>query len=313
MQGLVPATPPKRPAPANLRPRDASGLKQTFILARRYFDIIRRDRVYLILMFLLAPLLGAVAFIAPSDVLDYETGSSGDAMLPLFLSVLFPFIVGALLSVREIVKEAAIYQRERTVSLMVAPYVLSKVLVSLMFALYQGFAIFIIMALWRDLPGASAADYAQIYVTIVLAIMSGVLWGLFVSALTPKEEQAMLLAVGPIMLQVVFSGGLMPLTQMGFFGTIMGSITSTYWAFRALTTASGLSLEGCSAENLSTCGLPGFGNIDPQKAIVEFEQIDDQFGPIFGAEVWVCWAAMLAIMVVLTLIIVGLQKRKDTL
>lgn len=315
MDGPVPQVPPKRPTPANLRPREVNAFKQTFILSKRYLDIIRRDRVYLLLLFLLAPLLGAVAFVAPGDVLDYESGKSSDAMLPLFLSVLFPFIVGALLSVREIVKEAPIYQRERTVSIAVTPYVLSKVLIALLFALYQGFAIFIISALYRDLPDASAINYIEIYVTIVLAIMSGVLWGLFISALTPREEQAMLLAVGPIMLQVVFSGGLVPLEKMGALGTVFGAITSTHWAFRALTTASGLSLDGCSVEDLSECRLPGFGQLDPASdaARIEFTSVDDRFGAIFGAEVWLCWAAMAAIILVLGLVIIGLQKRKDTL
>lgn len=315
MVGTRATPPPSKPAPANLRPRSTNALTQTFTLSKRYFDIIRRDKMYLILMFALAPLLGAVAFIAPGDVLSFENGASKDAMLPLFLSVLFPFIVGALLSVREIVKEAPIYKRERTVSLAVGPYVTSKVLVSLLFAVYQGFAIFAIMALYRDVPDATAINYVQLYVTIVLAIMSGVMWGLFISALTPSEEQAMLLAIGPIMLQVVFSGGMLPLEKMGVFGTVMGFATSTYWAFRALTTASGLSLENCSVEDLTNCRLPGFGKIDPasEGARIEFTSINDQFGGIFGGDVLVSWAAMIAIIAVLGIAIILLQKRKDTL
>ncbi|MGD9935731.1 MAG: FHA domain-containing protein, partial [Dehalococcoidia bacterium] len=315
MVGTRATPPPSKPAPANLRPRSTNGLAQTFTLSRRYFDIIRRDKMYLILMFALAPLLGAVAFIAPGDVLSFETGASKDAMLPLFLSVLFPFIVGALLSVREIVKEAPIYKRERTVSLAVGPYVTSKVLVSLLFAVYQGFAIFAIMALYRDVPDATAINYVQLYVTIVLAIMSGVMWGLFISALTPSEEQAMLLAIGPIMLQVVFSGGMLPLAKMGIFGTVMGFATSTFWAFRALTTASGLSLQNCSVEDLTNCRLPGFGKIDPasESARIEFTSINDQFGGVFGGDVLVSWAAMIAIIGVLGIAIILLQKRKDTL
>jgi ABC-type multidrug transport system ATPase subunit/pSer/pThr/pTyr-binding forkhead associated (FHA) protein len=314
MQGMKPLVPASRPPPANLRPRRSSQFRQTIFLARRYFDIIRRDRAYLILAFLMAPLLGAVSFIAKRDILTYESGSAGEVFLPLFLSVLFPFILGSLTSVREIVKESAIYMRERTVSLGVVPYVTSKIIVALLFAIFQGLIIFGIMAAWRELPDATSTTYIQLYVTIVLAIMSGVLWGLFISAITPKEEQAMILSFVPIMLQVVFAGVVVPLKGMGIVGTILGAITSTNWSVKALATISGLSLDDCSETDLANCRLPGFGNPDirPEERGSGFRTVNE-LSNMVDNEVVICWLGMLAIMAVLTVMIIVLQKRKDTL
>ena len=238
-------------------------------------------------------------------------------MTMLFLTALFPFLVGSLSYVREIVKESAIYTRERTVSLGIGPYIGSKVIVALMFSFYHAGAFFVLKWLAIDFPGVSSTGYLQLYFTIVLAVMSGVMAALVISALTSREEQAMMLVIGVIVLQVVFSGGLLNLKDLGVAGTVLGGITSTHWAFQASTTALGQSLDGCSPPALVDCRLPGFGALaGPENEgarQVTFQGVDTAFGPIYGANILVCWGAMLAIMAVLGVILIILQKRKDTL
>ncbi|MCA9719158.1 MAG: FHA domain-containing protein [Dehalococcoidia bacterium] len=316
MVGTRATPPPSRPAPATLRSRSTSPVKQTLILSKRYFDIIRRDRVNLALMFLLAPLIGAIDLVAfKGNILTYQNGNPGDAMTTLFLAALFPFLVGALSSVREIVKEAPIYQRERTVSLGIVPYIGSKLLVAFLFALYHAAAMFAIKALHFEFRDPTALSMFQIYGTIVLAVMSGVVWGLVISALTSREEQAMMLAIGIIVVQVVFSGGMVSLGDIPVVGEQLGWVTNTHWTFRGLTTAAGLNLDGCSVGDLANCQLPGFGQFQPNsgEANLAFSSTEAKFGLIFGANVWVCWAATSTIMAVLTGVLWFLQKRKDTL
>ena len=297
------------------RVRKSSSLRQLTILARRYFDIIRRDRVNFALLFLLAPAIGALDFVLwKREILTFQKGDSAQALTMMFLGALFPFLVGALSSVREIVKESAIYMRERAVSLQIWPYLFSKISVAFMFALFHAAALLGLKLLAVEFPSAGSAGYIQMYVTIVLAVMSGVLWALVISALTSREEQAMMLAIGVIVLQVVFSGGIVPLGDLGPAGTILGGATSTNWAFKALTAAAGLSLKGCAPGDYTNCTLPGFGGFqnDDQRDI-SFKGTNDTYGDVFDADVLVCWGAMLAIMVGLGLILWFLQKRKDTL
>ena len=316
IQGGMPAAPARSDRKdSRLHVRGSNPIKQLWVLARRYVDIIRRDRVNLMLLFLLAPAIGAIDLVAwPRDAFSKETGVATKAMTILFLTALFPFLVGSLSFVREIVKEAAIYTRERTVSLGIGPYVGSKVIVALMFAFYHGAAFFVLKWLALDFPGVGVEGYLQLYITSVLAVMSGVMAALVISALTSREEQAMMLAIGVIVLQVVFSGGLVNLKDLGVAGTVLGAITSTHWAYRASTSAVGLNLDGCSDPALANCGLPGLAGIqDPAARAITFKGVDTAFGPIFGADILVCWGAMLAIMAVLCVILVVLQKRKDTL
>lgn len=295
--------------------RTSSAMRQLRVLSTRYFELIRRDRVNFGLMFLLAPLLGLIDLIAwKRDVLDYTKGDSTTAMTMFFLSALIPFLIGALSAVREIVKEAPIYARERAVSLKIWPYLGSKVAIAALFALYHAGTLTLIKLFWIDFPGVELGGFIQIYVTVFLAVVSGAMFALLISALTKHEEQAMMLMIGLIVLQVVFSGGLLPLSSLGPAGTVLGGITSTAWTFKALTAAAGISVQGCSPNDLmANCHLPGFGPLPPDGRVATYDQIDRRFGGVFDADVLTCWAAMLALIAALGLLLYLLQKRKDTL
>jgi ABC transport system ATP-binding/permease protein len=294
--------------------RRSSGIRQLRILSRRYFDIIRRDRVNFALLFILAPALGSMDFIAwKRGTLTFVNGDTGQALSMLFLASLIPFLVGALSNVREIVKEAPIYARERAVSLEIWPYLSSKIAIAFMFAFYHAAALLIVKLIVVDFPEAGRAQFFEFYGTLALAVMCGILWALVISALTNKEEQAMLIIIAVIVVQVVFSGGVVSLASLGPVGTIVGSATSTSWAFKALVASAGMSSHGCGG-SFPSCHLPGFGAFtnDAQRN-VSYESMTKNYGDVFNADVFVCWGAMVAIMIGLCVVLYFLQKRKDRL
>lgn len=301
-------------APAANAGRTSSAWHQFTVLSRRYFDLIRRDRVNFALLFLLAPALSLIDLIAwPGDTLSRTTGDAGRAMTMFFLAALIPFLVGSLSSVREIVKESAIYARERAVALRIWPYLWSKIAIASLFALYHGAVLFGAKALLIDYPGITTADYAAMYITLVLAVVSGVMWALLISAVTRREEQAMMLVIGVIVVQLVFSGGLVPISDLGPVGGVLASLDSTSWALKALTTSSGISFDGCVGD-LAACNLPGIpGLATPPERQLAFTSIDESFKDVFGESVLVCWGAMLGLIAVMALALYWLQKRKDTL
>lgn len=309
--------PPAGEAPAAARGRAirrVSSPRQLGILTSRYLRIISRDRVNLAMLFLVAPLLGSIDLLAwPRDVLDPAKGEATRAMTMLFMAALIPFLVGSLSSVREIVKEASVYRRERTVGLGVLPYLLSKVSVGFIFALYHAAALLALKLLAVDLSSAGTAGIAEFYGTVALAAMSGVMWGLVISTLAPREEQAMIMVIIIVVVQMVFSGGLVSLGEIGPAGTVLGSITSSKWAFQALTTASQVRTGDCVTD-LADCRLPGIETFatDPEKRAY-LRPIDDRFGDVFGEDVVIAWAAMAAIIVGLFILVYILQKRKDVI
>jgi len=317
------------PAPQTIRPpakgngvraaadrrMGVSALRQFWILSARYLNIIHRDWMNLGLLFLIAPALGTIDLIAwPRNVFDFVEGDATRAMLMLFLSALIPFLVGALSSVREIVKETPVYKRERTVVLKILPYLLSKVWVGFLFALYHAAALFVLKLLAVDLSHLGTQELAQFYVTLVLAAMSGVMWGLLISALAPREEQAMLLVIIVVVIQIVFSGALVTLSELGIVGEGLGGVTSTKWALQALTTVTQVKTGVCEGPSLAECRLPGMGvfQTDAERRVY-LDPIDDRYGDIFGADVLVSWGGMILIMVGLFALLFWLQKRKDVI
>ena len=72
---------------------------------------------------------------------DYVTGDAANGAITLFLLTIYCLLVGGLSQMREFVKEADIYKRERLVNLKIFPYVASKVWVALLLALYQAAAL----------------------------------------------------------------------------------------------------------------------------------------------------------------------------
>jgi ABC-type multidrug transport system ATPase subunit len=110
-------------------------LKQLTLLTKRYFDLTRRDLVNLALALFTAPIGIGLIPLAIRDKNPLILGSEPDPSLaPLALRVLFVFTcaaiwVGLSSSLQEIVKEAAIFLRERLVNLGLIPYLGSKVLI----------------------------------------------------------------------------------------------------------------------------------------------------------------------------------------
>lgn len=301
------------PKPPEKAPRNVSMLRQFWILSARYLSIILRDRTNLALMFAISPLLGAIDLLAwETNILDPVEGDATSTMTMLFMAALIPFLVGALTSVREIVKELPIYRRERTVTLKIVPYLLSKLWVGFLFAVYHGTALFGMKLLAVDFPDAGTADLAQFWGTVVLAAMSGVVWGLLISAVVPREEQAMVLVIAVVVLQMVFSGGLLPLSDLGFAGDILGTITSTKWVFQGLVSSAHVMQGDCFAATLDTCQLPGLFayETEPERRVV-VDPILEKFGGVFGESVYDTWIALGAIIAVIFVILIGLQKRKD--
>jgi hypothetical protein len=140
---------------------------------------------------------------------------------------IYGVMVGGISQMREIVKEQEVYKRERLVNLQILPYVLSKVWVAALLALYQAAAYTIVHYLAFDMPGG-VSEFLQIYVTMALATLAGMMLGLFASALAPNANSAPLIIIILMLPQIVLGGALIPLPDF------VSAPTSTRWAFEAL-------------------------------------------------------------------------------
>jgi ABC-type multidrug transport system ATPase subunit/pSer/pThr/pTyr-binding forkhead associated (FHA) protein len=221
-------------------PRGISSLRQFFILSVRNLSIMTQDRASLALMLALSPLIGLMDFMWGRKLFDPVEGDPAKIITMLFMMGLITILVGGLASVREIVKEIDIYKRERVINLKIVPYVLSKVWVGFVLALYQALVFLIFKWIMTGLgPGQlGLGGWIALYVTLFLGAMSGYLMGLAISAAAPNQNVALLLVIVVLVPQFLFAGGLMPLDLIPG-GEYVSYVVSTRWAFEAAVNITG--------------------------------------------------------------------------
>ena len=227
-------------APGPKRDRQVSGWRQFLILSSRNLKILTRDRFGLILMLAAPPLVSLLdvilALVLGRDPFDFVEGSMPNVMITLFLLTVYGVMVGGLAQMREIVKENDVYKRERLVNLRLFPYVMSKIWVAALLAIYASLVYMVVDYLAFDMPGGTF-EFVLMFISLALATMAGMMLGLFASALAPNANSAPLIVVLLMLPQIVLGGALVPLPE-----TITAPI-STRWAFQAFMGITGVGTD----------------------------------------------------------------------
>ncbi len=232
--GAMQAQPVKKQAHKGAR---ISSLRQFFVLSARNVTILLRDRSSLTLMLAVPVGVGALSivlsFVMGRYSYAYVGGKPASAGITLFLLSLFALLVGGMSQMREFVKEADIYRRERLVNLRILPYVTSKVWVALLLAFWHALAYTVLQYISFKMPGGPL-EFGEVYLTLVLAVISGMMLGLLASALSPNAASAPLTLITMLIPLIVLSGALAPVPSS------VSQIASTRWAFQSLIGISGM-------------------------------------------------------------------------
>ena len=232
--GAAQAQPGKKQARKGAR---ISSLRQFFVLSARNVTILLRDRSSLTLMLAVPVGVGALSmvlsFVMGSTVFSYIGGNPANAGIILFLLSLFALLVGGMSQMREFVKETDIYRRERLVNLRIFPYVTSKLWVACVLAFWQALAYTVMHYMAFRMPGG-LLEFGELYITLVLAAITGMMLGLLASALSPNAASAPLTLITMIIPLIVLSGALAPVPSN------ISQIASTRWAFQSLIGISGM-------------------------------------------------------------------------
>lgn len=222
-------------------PRPSIG-RQLRLLTLRNLTILWQDRASFLFLLAIAPILGLLDFVLwRRRMFDAMDGDPSQCFTLLFISVLIAVIVGSLSTMREVVKEAEIYRRERMIGLQILPYILSKVGLSAVLALYQAAIFLATKVMTVDIPGDWLTLVAM-YITLFLATLGGMVMGLLVSALSTSQNMAPLLTILFLVPQITFAGSFLPLHTVGPVGQVLSQLTITRWSYESMVTLSGLGL-----------------------------------------------------------------------
>ncbi len=219
------ATPPTRPVR-----RGVSGLRQAWVLVRRYASIWRGDRQALLAMLgqslAVAVLLGMV-FGKLADVANPIHRASRTDNLLLLLAVSC-FWFGCNTAAKELVKERVIFLRERAFNLRVTSYFASKFLVLALIAVLQATLLFVLVRPWCQPPGSAALQW----ITLASLAVAGTAIGLLISALARSEEVATALVPIAVIPQIILAGVVAPLSGPVQF--LAKGFIAVYWAQQSL-------------------------------------------------------------------------------
>lgn len=230
------AAPVPERKPPGKKPERPGPLRQLITLSARNVKLLSRDRFALILMLAAAPLLAGLDFlITERDMFDSLLGDPARIITNTNTMIVNAMLVGALAQMREITKDRDIYRRERLVNLGIVPYVLSKVWVAGLLALYQAAWWVGVRYLAVDMPGGIETA-GGFYITMVLVTFAGMMLGLFASAIAPSDDSVALIVALLIVPQVLFSGAHLPVHQMNPIVRQQMAIMPSRWAFEALVT-----------------------------------------------------------------------------
>ncbi|MEV6316373.1 FHA domain-containing protein [Streptomyces sp. NPDC051776] len=210
-----------KPRPRPLPPKPQRWISQLWTLVRRYVSVIASDKGFMALMLLLPAVLGGVSCLVPAEhglvPPPPDSGfrynqESGTILLVLVVGMCFS---GAANSVRELIKERVIYERERATGLSRSAYLMSKVIVLGLITAVQGTVICAIGFSVRELPAQGLVTSTAVEVCAVVSALgfTSMMFGLVISALVKTPEKTMPLLVMFAVVQVVFTGVLFKLFE----------------------------------------------------------------------------------------------------
>jgi putative ABC transport system ATP-binding protein len=207
-----------------VKPQKVKGnfLRQFLILSQRYYQLIIRDKVNLIISLLTAPIGIFLIDLAIQEKEPFILGKEADpALAPLTQTVLFVFTsaaiwVGLATSLQEMVKENDIYLRERLVNLNLFAYLKSKITVLSGLAFLQTtLMVGVILVVFSPPKSETISWLAGVSITTFLTLFASLSLGLMISATVKNSTQAN--SALPLLLlpQIIFSGVLFSIEGMG--------------------------------------------------------------------------------------------------
>ena len=278
-------------APATPLASPVGPFLQFRILVRRQLRILSADRRALTLFAVQAPVFGLlIALLIHSPALNTKAGPLAGMLL--WLLVISATWLGASNSVREIVKELPIYQRERGVGLSISAYIGSKAGVFGAITAIQAVILTFIGLSFQNIPvqdplriigflqhpetyqnvplnvnplaglrpfdsgSLLPSQLVEILIAVVLSGLAGMALGLAISARVRRSDQAILLLPVVLVVQTALSLPLIQSVSRTPVLKVLADLTSANWGVAAVASTTSLNqLQYAYFADLSTGGV----------------------------------------------------------
>ncbi len=213
------------------------GWSQGLTLIARQLQLTIADPGLLVFLLGLPLILGVLALIVPGEAGFGEAGLDAptEANNLLVLLILGAAFMGAALSVRDLVSERHIYKREQSAGLSSLAYVASKFLILGGLTAIQAIELILVVGIWKDVSGAGVvfgSKWFELGLVVWLTAWSSAMLGLLASSMVKTSEQTMPVLVVLVMVQLVMTGGMVPVTDRAGLDQVSWFVPAR-WGFAA--------------------------------------------------------------------------------
>jgi ABC-type multidrug transport system ATPase subunit len=237
---------PQPKLPTTAKPKDLGEpvridvLGQFFTIARRQVRLVVSDRWYTVFLAALPFILGLLALTVPGNtgfgLADPHGKTPAEPAQILVLLDVGAVFMGTALTIRDLVGERPIFHREQAFGLSTRAYLVAKIAVFSMFATAQAAIATAITVIGKGAPTRGAVllgnPTVELFVAVAATCIVSAIIGMALSALARSSEQILPLLVVAIMAQLVFSSGMIPVTNRAVLDQISW-LTPARWGFAA--------------------------------------------------------------------------------
>jgi hypothetical protein len=221
-------------------PVQLDAVRQFSTLARRQVRLVVSDRWYTAFLAILPFILGALALTVPGNggfgLADPHGKTPAEPAQILVLLIVGAVFMGNALTIRDLVGERPIFHREQAFGVSTKAYLMAKVVVFAAFATAQAVVVTVIALIGKGSPTHGAVLLGiptfELFVAVAATCIASAMLGLVLSALARSSEQILPLLVVAIMVQLVFSSGMIPVTDRAVLDQLSW-LAPARWGFAA--------------------------------------------------------------------------------
>lgn len=221
------ARPPRSGGPGSLR--------QWWLLTRRNAEVLVRNRLTLAVL-LGSPVLvtAMMATLFRPGAFDSDSSTGVGPVQTVFWIAFAGFFFGLTYGLLQIVGELSIFRRERFAGVGVGAYVASKIGVLLPVLIGVSVVLIGVLRGLDRLPPLGWNVYALLLGTVTIEALSALALGLLASASVSNASQAALALPMLCFPQVLFAGGVVPVSDMATPGQVISAALANRHAFEGL-------------------------------------------------------------------------------
>jgi ABC-type multidrug transport system ATPase subunit len=222
-------------------------VKQVWTIARRQVRLVVADRGYFLFLAALPFILGTLALLVPGNAglgaVDLHGNAPNEPVQILMLLNTSAVFMGTALTIRDLIGERGIYRREQAIGLSASAYLCSKIVVYSLAAALQTAVLTAIVVIGKGAPQRDAVvlgnPSVELYVALAATAAVAAIMGLVMSAAATSQDQVLPMLVMAVMLSIVFSGGLIPVTDRIVLDEISRALPAR-WGFAAAASTTDL-------------------------------------------------------------------------